>query len=180
MTADTSHELWPAVDPSGGLPGPRSGDLTWIDADTQATRTLPAVVRSPSSADGAASGAAPKAAPLARRHRILLRIADGLALSVAAGIGAGLLQTIEPVRAGDVAVRHIVVTAVAMLLAFHLHALYRRPGSRLRPSGWWRPWVVARCLPTAALVALGTEVLLFAGDRMTLTTSAAAGSATAR
>lgn len=173
MTADTSQGLWPAVGPSSGLLGPGPGDVAWTEADTQATRELPAVVESPSNADGAAAGTAPKAAPLARRHRMLLRIADGIALSVAAAIGAALLQTVEPVRAGDIALRHIVVTAAAMLLAFHLHALYRRPGSRLRPSGWWRPWVVARCLPTAALVALGTEVLLFSGDRMTLTAAVA-------
>jgi exopolysaccharide biosynthesis polyprenyl glycosylphosphotransferase len=60
-----------------------------------------------------------------------------------------------------------------MGLAFHLHGLYRRPASRLRPSGWWRPWVVARCLPTAALAALGAEALLFDGNRMTLTAAVA-------
>ena len=44
-----------------------------------------------------------------------------------------------------------------MAVALHLHGLYRRPASRLRPSGWWRPAVIARCLPTAALLALAVD-----------------------
>jgi len=114
----------------------------------------------------------PRGMPLERRHRVLLRIADAIALSLAAILGAAVLSVIEPTRAGDIAARQVLITALAMGLAFHLHGLYRRPASRLRPSGWWRPWVIARCLPTAVLLVLGTGALLF-DDRMTLTAAVA-------
>ena len=58
-------------------------------------------------------------------------------------------------------------------MAFYLHGLYRRPASRLRPSGRRRPWVVARCPPTAASVALGVEAVLYGGERQTLTAAVA-------
>jgi exopolysaccharide biosynthesis polyprenyl glycosylphosphotransferase len=107
------------------------------------------------------------------RHRLLLLAADALALSLTAVIGAITLRLLIPVRAGDIAVRHILITTLALGLSLHLHGLYRRPASRLRPSGWWRSWVIARCLPTATLLALGAEAILFRGDRMTLTASVA-------
>jgi exopolysaccharide biosynthesis polyprenyl glycosylphosphotransferase len=153
VTTDMSHPLLLDVDPPVGMPGLRSGDF-------------------------AGAGPAPaaegvQAAPLAGRYRVLLRMADAFALSASAVMGALALESLEPVRAGDIVLQHIAITAAAMGLAFHLHGLYRRPASRLRPSGWWRPWVVARCLPTAALVALGVEAVLFGGDRMTLTAAVA-------
>jgi exopolysaccharide biosynthesis polyprenyl glycosylphosphotransferase len=92
---------------------------------------------------------------------------------MSAGIGAVALLLIDPARAGDVTARQILVMTLALSVSLHVHGLYRRPASRLRPSRWWRPWVVARCLPTAALLALGTEALLFGGDRMTLTAAVA-------
>ncbi|MGH3614017.1 MAG: sugar transferase [Pseudonocardia sp.] len=110
---------------------------------------------------------------LERRHRVLLRVADALALSLGAAAGAVALWLVDPGRAGDIVVRHILVTAIALGLSLHLHGLYRRPASRLRPSGWWRPGVIARCVPTAALLALAAEALLFAGGRMTLTAAVA-------
>ena len=110
---------------------------------------------------------------LERRHRILLWVADALALSLATVLGAPALLLLDPVRAGDIAARQIPITALAIGLSLHLHGLYRRPASRLRPSGWWRPWVIVRCLPTAALIALGIEALVFDGDRMTLTAAVA-------
>lgn len=106
---------------------------------------------------------------LESRHRYLLRTADLTALALSAIIGGVTLQLFEPVRAGDLTVREIIITTLAMIAALHLHGLYRRPSSRLRPSGWWRPWVIARSLPTAALLSLGTEAVLFRGDRVTLT-----------
>lgn len=110
---------------------------------------------------------------LGLRHRVLLLTADALALSLTAVIGATTLRLLDPVRAGDLAVRNILITSLALGLALHLHGLYRRPASRLRPSGWWRPWVIACCLPTAALIALGVEAIMFDGDRMTLTAAVA-------
>jgi exopolysaccharide biosynthesis polyprenyl glycosylphosphotransferase len=154
-----SRPLLLDVDTPVGMPGLRSGDFTGVEP-------RPGTIPRP--ADERVT-----AAPLARRYHVLLRLADVLALSASAGVGAVALQLVEPIRAGDIAMRHVLVTALAMGLAFHLHGLYRRPASRLRPSGWWRPWVVARCLPTAALAALGTEAMLFAGDRMTLTAAVA-------
>lgn len=158
MTTETTPPLLLDVEPPVGMPGLRSGDF--VTAETPA-----AVPTGPAEPV--------RAAPLARRYRLLLRAADVLALSAAAGLGALVLQVVEPVRAGEFTPWHVLIAAAAMGLAFHLHGLYRRPASRLRPSGWWRPWVVARCLPTAALVALGTEAVLFGGDRTTLTAAVA-------
>jgi hypothetical protein len=62
---------------------------------------------------------------------------------------------------------------VAMAVALHLHGLYGRPASRLRPSGWWRPAVIARSVPTASLLALATDAFIFDGGRMTLTAAVA-------
>ena len=159
MTTDTSHPLLLDVDTPVGMPSLLAGDFAGAEPRTDA---IPV-----------ADEQRPRAAPLARRHQVLLRLADVLALSLSACVGAVSLQLADPLRAGDIAVRQIVVTALAMGLAFHLHSLYRRPASRLRPSGWWRPSVIARCMPTAALGALGIEALLFAGDRMTLTAAVA-------
>jgi exopolysaccharide biosynthesis polyprenyl glycosylphosphotransferase len=107
------------------------------------------------------------------RHRLMLLAADALALSLTAVIGAVTLRLLTPVRAGDIAVRHILITTLALGLSLHLHGLYRRPASRLRPSRWWPPWVIARCLPTAALIALGAEAIFFRGDRVTVTAAVA-------
>ncbi|MEV3902816.1 sugar transferase [Mycobacterium sp. NPDC050551] len=115
----------------------------------------------------------PAAPELGQRQRYLLRISDVLALTASAALGGTALNLISPVRAGDLGVRDIIVTVLAMVVALHLHGLYRRPASRLRPSGWWRPTVIARCLPTAALLALGADALLFHGGRMTLTSAVA-------
>ncbi len=115
----------------------------------------------------------PAAIPLERRHRVLLRLADAVALSVAATLGAVLVQLVEPARAGDIELRQVVIVVLSLGAAFHLHGLYRRPASRLRPSGWWRPLVIGRCLPTATLLALAVEALLFSGGRMTLSAAVA-------
>jgi exopolysaccharide biosynthesis polyprenyl glycosylphosphotransferase len=60
-----------------------------------------------------------------------------------------------------------------MAFAMHLHGLYRRPASTLRPSGWWRSAMVARCLPTAALLALAVDAFVFRGRDLTLTAAVA-------
>jgi len=104
---------------------------------------------------------------------LLLRAADALALAASAAAGATALQLLDPARAGDFTVRQILITVFTLALSLDLHGLYRRPASRLRPSAWWRPWVIARCLPTAAILALGTESLLVGHARMTLTASVA-------
>jgi exopolysaccharide biosynthesis polyprenyl glycosylphosphotransferase len=98
-----------------------------------------------------------------------LQVADLVVLVTSAAAGAAVLNVLSPIRAGDLTVTDIATVAVAMAVALHLHGLYRRPASRLRPSGWWRPSVVARCLPTAALLALGVDALVLAGGRMSLT-----------
>ena len=110
---------------------------------------------------------------LERRHRLLLGVGDAIALATSAALGSVTLSVLDPDRAGEVHLRQLLITSVALALALNLHGLYRRPASRLRPSGWWRPWVIARCLPTAALVALAAEALLYSGDRMTLTAAVA-------
>jgi exopolysaccharide biosynthesis polyprenyl glycosylphosphotransferase len=158
-TTDASRSMLLEVAPPEGMPGLRAGDFAGAEP---AVETVPATPAEQF-----------RAAPLARRHRLLLRAADALALSAAAALGAVTLEAVQPIRAGDIALRQVLVTALAMAVAFHLHGLYRRPASRLRPSGWWRPWVVARCLPTAALTALAADAVLVAGDRMTLTAAVA-------
>jgi exopolysaccharide biosynthesis polyprenyl glycosylphosphotransferase len=115
----------------------------------------------------------PEAPNLGRRHRYLLQISDVATLTVSAVFGAATLSRLSPVRAGDLGVRDVALAAVAMALALHLHGLYRRPASRLRPSEWWRPAVIARCLPTAALLALAADAFIFRGGRMTLTAAVA-------
>jgi len=107
------------------------------------------------------------------RHHVLLRMADVFSLAASSLLGAEVLRLLDPTRAGGLRNRYALVTALAMAVALHLHGLYRRPASRLRPSAWWRPVVIARCLPTAALLALGTEAVLAGSERMTVTAAVA-------
>jgi exopolysaccharide biosynthesis polyprenyl glycosylphosphotransferase len=110
---------------------------------------------------------------LGRRYRNLLQISDMATLTVSAVLGAVTLSHISSVRAGSLGVRDVTLVAVAMAVALHLHGRYRRPASRLRPSGWWGPTVIARCLPTGALLALALDALILRGGRMTLTAAVA-------
>lgn len=115
----------------------------------------------------------PQAPKFGRRHRSLLRISDLVTLTASAFVGAVVLSHVSPGRAGDLGLREIALAVVAMAAALHLHGLYRRPASTLRPSGWWRPMVIARCVPTAALVTLATGAVLLESGRMTLTAAVA-------
>ncbi|MCU1698682.1 MAG: Polyprenyl glycosylphosphotransferase [Mycobacterium sp.] len=116
----------------------------------------------------------PQVAPkLGLRHRYLLRISDVATITASAVLGALTLSLISPARADDLGFRDVAIAAIAMAVALHLHGLYRRPASRLRPSGWWRPAVIARCFPTAALLALAFDALVLRGERMTLTAAVA-------
>ncbi|WP_210085572.1 exopolysaccharide biosynthesis polyprenyl glycosylphosphotransferase [Mycobacterium sp. OAE908] len=110
---------------------------------------------------------------LGRRYRYLLQISDAATITASAVLGAVTLSHISPVRAGNLGIRDSVLVAVAMIVALHLRGLYRRPASRLRPSEWWGPGVIARCLPTAALLALAVDAFILRGGRMTLTASVA-------
>ncbi|WP_235848238.1 sugar transferase [Mycolicibacterium holsaticum] len=96
-----------------------------------------------------------------------------MTLTVSAVIGAVALSQVSPVRAGDLGLREIALAVVAMAVALHMHGLYRRPASRLRPSGWWRPMVIARCVPTAALFTLAAGAVFLESGRMTLTSAVA-------
>lgn len=111
----------------------------------------------------------PIAPRFGRRHRYLLQISDVATLTASAVFGAVVLSVVSPTRAGNLGMRDVALTAIAMAVALHVHGMYRRPASRLRPSGWWRPAVVARCLPTAALLALGFDGFVLHGGRMTVT-----------
>ena len=111
---------------------------------------------------------------LGLRHRYFLQTADLMTLTASAALGAVALSHISAVRAGNIGVRDVALAVVSMAFALHLHGLYRRPAARLRPSEWWRPIVVARCLPTAALLALAADALVLRGERaMTLTAAVA-------
>ena len=90
-------------------------------------------------------------------------------LTVSAVLGAVALSYFSPERAGDLTIRDISIAAVAMVVTLHLRGLYRRPAAQLRPTEWWRPSIIARCLPTAALLALAADALILGGGRMTLT-----------
>lgn len=108
------------------------------------------------------------------QHRYCLQIADVVTLTLSATLGAVALSHISSVRAGNLGVRDVVLAAVAMAVALHVHGLYRRPAARLRPSEWWRPAVVARCLPTAVLLALAADAFILHGGRMMTLTAAVA------
>jgi exopolysaccharide biosynthesis polyprenyl glycosylphosphotransferase len=110
---------------------------------------------------------------LALRHRYLLEFADAVTLTMSAALGALVLSHLSPVRAGGLGIRDIALAALSMAIALHLHGLYQRPASRLRPTEWWRPGMVARCVPTAALMALAADAFVLRGGRMTLTAAVA-------
>jgi exopolysaccharide biosynthesis polyprenyl glycosylphosphotransferase len=115
----------------------------------------------------------PIAPALGRRYRYVLQISDVVTLSASAVLGAVTLSHVSPVRAGHLGVRDVALAAIAMAVALHLHGRYRRPASTLRPSGWWGPEVIARCLPTAALLALAVDAFVLRSGRMTLTAAVA-------
>jgi len=115
-----------------------------------------------------------QARKLGLRHRYFLEISDLATLTASAVLGAATLSHISSERAGNLGVLDIALATVAMAVALHLHGLYRRPASRLRPSEWWRPAVVARCLPTAALLALGADTFIGGAGRMLTLTAAVA------
>jgi exopolysaccharide biosynthesis polyprenyl glycosylphosphotransferase len=115
----------------------------------------------------------PEAPTLGRRHRYCLEISDVVTLTSSSLLGAVVLGLVSPARAGPLGFRDVALVAITMAMALHFHGLYRRPASRLRPSGWWRPAVIARCLPTAALLALALDAFVFRGGRMTLTAAVA-------
>ena len=94
-------------------------------------------------------------------------------LTASAVLGAVTLSLLSPVRAGHLGFRDVALAAVAMVVTLHLRGLYRRPPSRLRPSEWWGPGVIARCLPTAALLALAVDAFILRGGRMTVTAAVA-------
>ncbi|WP_422741867.1 sugar transferase [Mycobacterium sp. WMMD1722] len=111
---------------------------------------------------------------LGLRHRYFLQTADLITLTMSAAIGAAVISLISPARAGGLTGEDIALGAVAMAVALHFHGLYRRPAARLRPSEWWRPSVVARSLPTAALLALAVDAMVSPGGRgITLTAAVA-------
>lgn len=141
------------------------------------------VVRGESLGETAATPALPEndtrqALKLGLRHRYFLLVSDVATLAASAAIGAALLNLISPTRAGNVSVVNATVDAVlvtfSMAVALHLHGLYRRPAARLRPSEWWRPAVIARCVPTGALLALAIDAFVLRDGRgMTLTAAVA-------
>ncbi|MGQ9409806.1 sugar transferase [Mycolicibacterium gilvum] len=119
-----------------------------------------------------------QALKLGLRHRYYLRIADAVTLLMSAALGAVALNLISPERAGNIGPVNtsvdVALVAFAMALALHLHGLYRRPAARLRPSEWWRPAVIARCVPTGALLALALDAFALRDGRgMTLTAAVA-------
>ncbi len=112
------------------------------------------------------------------RNRIQLQIIDLAMITTSTVLGAALITWISPYRtsgpnrAPGLSISDVVLVAIAIAIALHLHGLYRRPTARLRPSDWWGPLVVARCLPTAVLLALAMEAFSLRGARE-LTLSAA-------
>ena len=103
---------------------------------------------------------------LVLRHRSLLQLVDLIMVTTSAALGASLILWLSPYRTATVSepaglsVESVAVMSASIAIALHLHGLYRRPTSRLRPSNWWGPFVVARCLPTAVLIALAMEAFV--------------------
>jgi exopolysaccharide biosynthesis polyprenyl glycosylphosphotransferase len=101
-------------------------------------------------------------------HRLLLWLVDIVVITSSAALAVVILREARPAWAGGLTGVDVVITTVAMLVALHLHRLYDRPFGRLRPSGWWRPFAVVRCVPTGVLLASGLDVLMFADHDLTL------------
>jgi len=114
-----------------------------------------------------------QALKLGLRYRYFIQLSDIATVTASAFLGALVLSHISPMRAGNLGLREVALGTVATAVALHLHGLYHRPASRLRPSEWWRPAAVARCLPTAALLALAVDAFILRGGRMTLTAAVA-------
>ena len=99
------------------------------------------------------------------------RLVDAVMLGTSALFGAFLITFLSPGRSttlervGGLSIRDILTATVAMAVALQMHGLYRQHSSRLRPSEWWRPLVIARCLPTAVLAALAIDAFGFHGPR---------------
>lgn len=108
------------------------------------------------------------------QHRFFLQTADLVTLTASAALGAVVISGISAERAGALSLRDVILATLAMAAALHLHGLYKRPASRLRPSEWWRPAVIARCLPTAALLALAADAFVTNDKRMMTLTAAVA------
>jgi exopolysaccharide biosynthesis polyprenyl glycosylphosphotransferase len=115
----------------------------------------------------------PAAPKFGRRHRYLLETSDAVMLTLSSVGGAVAVSQISPNRAGNLSLQDVALVTIAMAAALHLHGMYRRPASRLRPSAWWRPAMVARCLPTAALLALAIDAFVLHGRDLTLTAAVA-------
>jgi exopolysaccharide biosynthesis polyprenyl glycosylphosphotransferase len=138
--------------------------------------------RRPAAVDGPAKAAEPhpveeraslQPPTLEPRYRVLLCLADSVAAALAAVMGATALEALDPTRAEQIEVRHLVVSALSLVMSLYLHGLYRLPASRLRPTRWWRPLAVARCVPTATLLSLGVGALPPFEPRMTLSAAVA-------
>lgn len=112
---------------------------------------------------------------LDRVQLLLMVVADAVILVASGWLAAAVLRSVSPDRAGGLAARDIVLTAGAMLVALHVHRQYDRPATRLRPSRWWHPVAIARCVPTGVLLALGTASVVFEHQRMTLSAAVAMG-----
>ncbi|WP_255397283.1 sugar transferase [Mycobacterium sp. ACS1612] len=94
-------------------------------------------------------------------------------ITASAALGAVTVSLFSPVRAGNLTIRDAAVVTIALIAALHVRGLYRRPASRLRPSEWWGPGTITRCLPTAVLLALAVDAFILRGGRMTLTAAVA-------
>lgn len=116
---------------------------------------------------------AARAPRLGLRHKYLLQASDVVTTAMSAVLGAVVLILFSPNRAGHLGIRDVILAVIAMGIALHLHSQYSRPASRLRPSGWWRPAVIARCMPTAALLTLAADAFVVRSGRMTLTAAVA-------
>ena len=116
----------------------------------------------------------PMAPRLGRRYRYLLQVSDVVTLTASAVLGCGDAQPSQPrARRQPRRPRRRASPRSRWPWRCTCTGLYRRPASRLRPSGWWRPGVIARCLPTAALLALAFDAFILRGGRMTLTAAVA-------
>lgn len=87
--------------------------------------------------------------------------------------GAAVASLLVPGRVGRVGALEAALVSGAVLLVLHADWFNRPSSSTLRPSDLWRPTLVGKRLPAAALLALAGNAVLTGSRELTLTAAIA-------